>query len=50
MDFSNDEIKIVDTIPIMNTDERQKKIVKCFKIILKIISFHKNYTFSRSSM
>ncbi len=34
MDFSNDEIKIVDTIPIMNTEERQKKIVKCLKSYL----------------
>jgi hypothetical protein len=33
MDFSNDEIKIVDTIPIMNNDERQKKNSKMFKII-----------------
>jgi ankyrin repeat protein len=34
MDFSNDEIKIIDTIPIMNKEEQQKKIVKCLKSYL----------------
>ena len=34
MEFSNEEIKIVDTIPIMTKDEEQKKIIKCLKSYL----------------
>jgi ankyrin repeat protein len=34
MEFSNEEIHLVDTFPIMNKDAEQKKIIKCLKSYL----------------
>ena len=34
MEFSNEEIKIVDTIPIMTKEDEQNKIIKCLKSYL----------------